>query len=119
MINRTQVNICIHTAEMIFFVPIVLKFPPFGFADYIDMTRRFGRRAAGGVLLINTDEEFFKNVIVKNGSYEVISKAIKYKFLVLDGEIVFSDDFKLVDPCVIRSVAIEFNKVYVSTDVGY
>lgn len=34
MINRTQVNICIHTAEMIFFVPIVLKFPPFGFADY-------------------------------------------------------------------------------------
>lgn len=85
----------------------------------LDMTRRFGRRAAGGVLLINTDEEFFKNVIVKNGSYEVISKAIKYKFLVLDGEIVFSDDFKLVDPCVIRSVAIEFNKVYVSTDVGY
>lgn len=85
----------------------------------LDMSKRYGKRAAGGVMLVNTDEEYFKNVIVRNRSYEALLKAAKNKFIMLDGEAVFFDSFKLVDPCTIRSVAIESMTVYISTDTGY
>lgn len=85
----------------------------------LDMTKRFGKRAVGGVLLINTDEEFFKNVIVRNGSYEAALKAVKSNALILDGESVSPKLLKMVDPCSIRSIKIGDGKVKVDTDNGH
>ena len=88
----------------------------------LDMSKRFGKRALGGVMLVNTDEAFFKNVIVKNGSYEALMKFAKNEdenSIVLDGEDIDYEDLQYVDPCEIRSVSFESETAYVSTDTGH
>lgn len=83
--------------------------------------KSFGKSVEeNGLVLINTTESFFKNVILKGGSLEAAQKVLDREnaILILDGEQVACKSLSQIRGDAITLLKIKADRVYVTTDVG-
>lgn len=81
----------------------------------------FGKRVQrDGLILVNTSEAFFKNVILKGGSMESAGKVLDRagSAMILDGKKVANKSLEEIKDRIITSLKIDGSQVYVTTHTG-